>query len=91
MEGIIEMADDRMKNDEQRRNMSPGGREDDDFGRGQQSPGRNPQGGQQSGGQQTGGQQGGQKKGNLNMDDEDEFGGGTSGQRGGQDRGGQNR
>lgn len=86
------MADDRMKNDEQRQNMSPGGREDDEIGRGQQSPGRNPQGGQQSGGQHTGGQQqGGQKKGNLNMDDEDEFGGGTSGQRGGQDRGGQNR
>jgi hypothetical protein len=72
--------DDRMKKDEQR----PGG---------QQTPGRNPKD-QQSGGQ-FGQQQGGQKKDNLNMDDEDEFGGGTSGQRGGQGqgqgRGGQNR
>ena len=88
MEGILDMADDRMKNDEARRNMGTGGREDQDFGQGQQSPGRNPQGGQKSG-QPIGDQQGGQKKDNLNMDDDDEFGGGTSGQRGG--RGGQNR
>jgi hypothetical protein len=92
------MADDRMKDDDRQRNMGTGGREDQGFGQGQQSPGRNPQGGQQGGGQQTGGQQGGQQKGNLNIDDEDEFGGGTSGQRGGQPggqggqgRGGQNR
>lgn len=82
------MADDKMKQDDQK-NM--GGRDEQDFKQGQQSPGRNPQGGQQSGGQPTGGQQGG-KKDNLNMDDDDKFGGGTSGQRGGgQGRGGQNR
>ena len=87
------MADDRMKNDDRQRNMGTGGREDKGFDPGQQSPGRNPQGGQQSG-QQSGGQQGGQEKGNRNMEDDDEFGGGTSGQRGGQGgqgRGGQNR
>jgi single-strand DNA-binding protein len=92
------MADDRMKNDDLR-NMKG---EDQDFGKGQQSPGRNPQGGQQQGGQhggqqqggqygggQQGGQQGGQRK-PMNEDDEAEFGGGTTGQRG-QSRGGQNR
>lgn len=83
------MADDRMKNDEQR-NMDAGGRDDQDWKQGQQAPGRNPQGDQQSGGQQ-----GGTKKDNLNLDDEEELGGGTSGQRGGQGqgqgRGGQNR
>ena len=80
------MADDRMKNDEQK-NMGAGGRDDQDFKQGQQAPGRNPQGGQQ-------GQQGGTKKDNLNLEDEEEMGG-TSGQRGGQGqgqgRGGQNR
>ena len=82
------MADDKMKNDDRQRNM--GGSDDQDWKPGQQSPGRNPQGGQQSGGQQTGGQQSG-KKDNLNMDDDEEFGGGTTGQRGGQGRGGPNR
>ena len=81
------MADDRMKNDEQK-NMGTGGRDDQDWKQGQQAPGRNPQSGQQ-------GQQGGTKKDNLNLDDEEEMGGGTSGQRGGQGqgqgRGGQNR
>ena len=89
------MADDRMKKDEQR-NMGTGG-EGQNWSQGQggqQTPGRNPKGDQQSG--QFGQQQGGQKKDNLNMDDDDEFGGGTSGQRGGQGgahqgRGDQNR
>jgi hypothetical protein len=82
------MADDRMKNDEQR-NMGAGGRDDQDWKQGQQTPGRNPQGGQQVGGQQ--GQQGGQRKDNLNMEDDEEMGGGQSGQRGGQGQGGQGR
>jgi hypothetical protein len=88
------MADDRMKKDEQR-NMGQGGGEGQNWGQGQggqQTPGRNPKGDQQSGGQ-FGHQQG--QKDNLNMDDEDEFGGGSTGQRGGQGggqgRGGQNR
>lgn len=88
--GIDTMADDRMKNDDLRRDMGTGGREDQDFKQGQQAPGRNPQGGQQ--GQQ--GQQGGQQKDQM-IDDDEEFGGGQSGQRGGQGqgqgRGGQNR
>ena len=93
------MADNRMKNDDQR-NMDTGGRDDQDWKQGQQAPGRNPQGGQQ-GGQQGGGQpgqQGGQRKDNLNIEDDEEVGGGQSGQRGGQGgqgggqgRGGQNR
>ena len=82
------MADDRMKNDDVQRNMGTGGRDDQEFGKGQQqqTPGRNPQGGQQ-----------GQPKDPLNIDDEEEFGSGGSGQRGGQGqgggqgRGGQNR
>jgi hypothetical protein len=80
------MADDRMKQDDQQRNMGAGDREDQGFG--QQSPGR---GGQQ-GGQQTGqhGQQGGQK-GSKGMEDDDEFATGGQGQTGGQNRGGQNR
>ena len=77
------MADDRMKKDDMQRNMGTGGRDDQDFGKGQQqqTPGRNPQEGQQ-------GQQGGRKD-PLNTTDDEEFGGG--GQRGGQGRGGQNR
>ena len=78
---------DRMKNDDDlQRNMGTGGRDDQDWKQGQQSPGRNP-GGQQTGQQQ----QGGTKKDNLNMDDEEEFGGGTTSQRGGQGRGGENQ
>lgn len=75
------MADDRMKEDDLRRDMGTGGREDQDTGKGQgqHTPGRNPQGEQQ-----TGGQQGGQQKEPLNRED-DELGG-TSGQRGGQNR-----
>lgn len=79
------MADDRMKNDDRKRNMGTGGRDDQDFGQGQKTPGRNPQGDQETGGQQ----QGGQRNKPLNDEDEEQFGGG-SGQRG-QNRGGQNR
>ena len=87
------MADNRMKNDDQQRNMGAGGREDQDFGK--QSPGRGGQGGGQQTGQQTGqqGQQGqpGQK-GSRNLEDDDEFATGGQGQTGGgQGRGGQNR
>lgn len=82
------MADDRMKHDDQQRNMGAGGQ---DKGLGQQSPGRGQQGGQQ-GGQQAGqhGQQGGQK-GSQGMEDDDEFATGSQKQSGGQNRGGQNR
>ena len=78
------MADDRMKNDDLKRDMGTGGRDDQDFKQGQQTPGRNPEGGQQ----------GGQRKDPLNVDDE-EVGGGKTGERGGQGigqgRGGQER
>ena len=83
------MADDRMKHDEEQKNMS--GRQDQNVG--QQSPGRGDQGGQK--GQQAGqhgqpDQKGGQK-GSRNMEDDDEFATGGQGQPGGQNRGGQNR
>ena len=87
------MADDRMKNDDQR-NMGAGGREDKEFG--QQSPGRTGQsgatGGQQAGQHgQSGGQFGGQKENMGNMEDDNDFATGGTGQTGGQNRGGQNR
>ena len=72
------MADDRMKDDDLR-NMGKTG-EGQDFGKGQQTPGRNPQDDQQTGGQQRGGQR--------NPDDEDLD---TGKQTGTQNRGGQNR
>lgn len=78
------MADNRMKDDDLKRDMGNADREGQDFGK--QTPGRNPQGGQQGSGQ--GGQQGGKEPRDL---EDDEFGGGSSGQRGGQDRGGQKR
>lgn len=75
------MADDRMKNDDPQRNMGAGGREGQDWDKGQQTPGRNPKGDQQ----------GGQRNEPLNPNDEaEEFGGSKTGQRGGQS-GGQNR
>jgi hypothetical protein len=86
--GGMNMADDRMKDDDLR-NMGTGGKgqgqgEGQDYGKGQQTPGRNPQGGQQGG--QTGGKRG--------LDD-DEFDSGqnidTGKQSGTQNRGGQNR
>src|SRR5215212_1348823 len=93
-----DMADDRMKNDDLQRNMGTSGKEGQDYG--QQTPGRQG-GGQQSGGQHVGGQKGGQQgQGGYggsqqneprNMEDDDEFGGGSMGQSGGQGRGGQNR
>lgn len=77
------MADDRMKNDDLRRDMG-GTRDDQDFGK--QTPGRNPQDDRATGGQQ-GGQQGKEPR---DLED-DEFDGGSSGQGGAQNRGGQNR
>ena len=70
------MADDRMKKDEQHRNMGTG-REDQDFGK--QAPGRGE-------GEQQPGQQG--QKGARHPEDDDEF---ATGQPGGQNRGSQNR
>ena len=81
------MADDRMKQDDQQRNMAG----DQDKGFGKQAPGRGgQQGGQQPGQQGQQGQQGGQK-GSKGMEDDDEFATGGQGKTGGQDRGGQNR
>ncbi len=89
------MADDRMKNDDLQRNMGAGDK-GQNYGGGQQSPGRAGQGG--LGGEQAGQHAGGQKsagggqKGTKNMeDDEEDFGAGKAGQTGGQNRGGQNR
>jgi len=80
------MADDRMKDDDLQRNMGTKG-EGQDFGK-QQTPGRNPQDDRSTGA----GQQGGQHKEPRNMEDDEEFDGGTAGGRtGGQNRGGQNR
>lgn len=71
------MADNRMKHDDQQRNMGAGGRDDKDAGK--QAPGRSDQGGQQPGQQ-------GQKR---NVEDDDESA--TGGQTGGKNPGGQNR
>jgi hypothetical protein len=86
------MADDRMRNDDDRQQRNMGGTKDQDYG--QESPGRG-QGGKQ-GGQQAGGHGGGQQKSNygsgqneLDMEDDD-LGAGNA-QSGGQGRGGQNR
>ena len=83
------MADDRMKHDDQQRNM--GSKDREDFG--QQTPGRSGQGGQQSG-QRAGSQQGGQfggEKGSRNLDEDDDIETGGKGKTGGQNRGSQNR
>ena len=83
------MADDRMKHDDQQRNMGAGGRDQQDVG--QQSPGRSgQQGGQQAGQQGQQGQHSGQK-GSQGMQDDDEFATGGQKKSGGQNRGGQNR
>lgn len=79
------MADDRMKNDDLQRDMGTGD-EGQDYGR-QQTLGRNPQDDRSTGA----GHQGGQHKEPRNMDEDDEFDGGTAGRTGGQNRGGQNR
>ena len=86
------MADDRMKNDDLQRNMG-GGAKDQDYGQGQQSPGRTGQGGQQAG-QHAGGYGGSQQKSSFgpgqnesDMEDDDL---GAGGKTGGQGRG-QNR
>ena len=92
------MADDRMKNDDLQRNMGTSGEEGQNFS--QQTPGRqgagHESGGQHAGGQKGAGQQGGgyggsQHKESRNMEDDEEFGGGTTGKTGGMNRGGQNR
>ena len=89
------MADDRMKNDDLQRNMGTSGKEGQDFGK--QTPGR--QGVGHEGGGQQAGQKGAGQKGYgggsqhnepRNMEDDEEFGGGT-GKTGGMNRGGQNR
>lgn len=82
------MADDRMKNDDLKRNMGTKDREE--FG--QQTPGRSGQGGRQ-GDPNAGSQQGGQfgQKGSRDLDEDDDIGAGSSGKTGGQNRGGQNR
>ncbi len=79
------MADDRLRDDDQQRNMGSGAK-DQDYGR--EAPGR------QQGGQEAGGR-GGQQKSNYgsgqnerDMEDDDL---GTDKQTGGQGRGGQNR
>ena len=74
------MADDRMKDDDLRNMGDKGQGQDYGKGQGQQTPGRNPQGGQPQG--QTGGQRG------LDEDDQDLD---TGKQSGTQNRGGQNR
>jgi hypothetical protein len=91
------MADDRMKNDDLQRNMGTSGKEGQNFS--QQTPGRqgagHEGGGQHAGGQKGAGQKagytGGQQKESRNMEDDEEFGGGTTGKTGGMNRGGQNR
>lgn len=83
------MADDRMKKDDDlQRNMGAGAR-DQDYGQGQQSPGRSGQGGQQ-GGQHAGGYGGSQPKTNKHDMEDDDLGAGGA-QTGGQGRGNQNR
>ena len=81
------MADDRMKNDEQQRNM--GGAKDQDYG--QQAPGRGQQGGQKAGGSGSGQQKSNYGSGQNERDLEDEDLGAGNAQTGGQGRGGQNR
>jgi hypothetical protein len=78
------MADDRMKDDDLKRDMG-NGREGQDFGK--QTPGRNPQDDRATGGGQQGGQ-GGKEPRDL---EDDEFDGGSTGKGGGQNRGGQDR
>ena len=85
MGGLVNMADDRMKNDDLRNMGNKEGHE----GGGQQSPGRGQgqQGGQQTPGQPGEGQFGGQRN-SRDMEDDDLESGGQSGSK---NRGGQNR
>jgi hypothetical protein len=86
------MADDRMRNDDLDKNMGGAGQNKENFGGGQQTPGRNTQDddlktGQRGAGQGQQGQHG--KQGQQNQGhDEDDFG--TSGNKG-VGQGGQNR
>ena len=89
------MADDRMKNDDQRNMGGTKGNEGQNFG--QQSPGRSGQDqGHEGGGKQAGGYGGSQKDTNYGSgqnkhDMEDDDLGAGNAQTGGQGRGGQNR
>jgi len=83
------MAHDRMTNDDLDRNMGRAGQEDD-FGGGQKSPGRNNPNDQQSG-QQGAGQKNRPSGLGAEEDDEDFGTGGGSGQMGRTPQGGQNR
>ena len=92
MGGRQDMADDRMRNDDDLQNMG-GGAKDQDYG--QQSPGRTGQGGKQ-GGQHAGGYGGSQQQSNYGSgqnerDMEDDDVGAANNQQGGMGRGGQNR
>ena len=82
------MADDRMRNDEQQRNMG-GGAKDQDYG--QQAPGRGQQGDQHAGGSGSGQQKSNYGSGQNERDMEDDDLGAGNAQTGGQGRGGQNR
>lgn len=82
------MADDRMRNDEQQRNMA-GGAKDQDYG--QQAPGRGQQRDQQAGGSGGSQQKSNYGSGQNKHDMEDDDLGAGNAQTGGQGRGGQNR
>lgn len=84
------MADDRMKHDEQQRNMG-GGAKDQDYGEGQQAPGRGKQGDEQAGGRGGSQQKSNYGSGQNERDLEDDDLGAGNAQTGGQGRGGQNR
>ena len=60
MGGYVNMADDRMKNDDLQRNMG-GAKDNEGQNPGQQSPGRTGQQGHEGGGKQAGGYGGGQQ------------------------------
>lgn len=60
------MADDRMRNDDRERNMGGANKHKDDYGKGQQTPGRHQQDDDMSAGKRGAGQQGEQR----NKDDD---------------------
>ena len=65
------MADDRMRNDDQERNMGGQQKGQEDYGKGQQSPGRNRQDDDLKTGQRGAGQQQGEQKKNITDDSEE--------------------
>jgi hypothetical protein len=81
-----------MRNDKDDQQRKMGGAKDQDYGQGQQSPGRSGQSGQQAGGH-GGSQQKSNYGSGQNKDDmeDDDLGAGNAGRTGGQGRGGQNR